>query len=59
MWRESLHNDPLMVQFDRMQVSLNVMYASSMHKQAKSVGLHDEIGSAVAMHVVCYGHSQS
>jgi hypothetical protein len=48
-----------MVQFDRMQVSLNVMYASSMHKQAKSVGLHDEIGSAVAMHVVCYGHSQS
>jgi hypothetical protein len=31
-------NDCLMVQFDKMQVSLKVMYASSAHKQAKSVG---------------------
>jgi hypothetical protein len=48
-----------MVQFDRMQVSLNAMYASSVHKQAKSLGSHDELGSAVAMHVVCCGYRQS
>jgi hypothetical protein len=43
-----------MVQLDTMQVSLKLMYGTSVHWQAKSVGsVHVECGSAFAMQVVC------
>lgn len=46
-------NASLMVQLDTMHVSLKVMYGTSVHWQAKSVGsAHVECGSAFAMQVV-------
>ena len=51
---EDALNASLMVQLDTMHVSLKVMYGTSVHWQAKSVGsVHVECGSAFAMQVVC------
>ena len=45
-------NDCLMVQFDRIHVSLKDMYVSSMHKQAKSVAWHSVVVSPLVTQVV-------
>ena len=46
-----IHIAPLLVQLDRMQAPVVAVYASSLHKQGKSVSSHDEAGSAAVTQV--------
>lgn len=43
---------PLLVQLDRMQAPVVAVYASSLHKQGKSVSSQDEAGSALVTQVI-------
>lgn len=47
-----LHMAPLLVQVDRMQAPVVAVYASSLHKQGKSVSSHEEAGSADVTQVI-------
>lgn len=47
----SIHIAPLLVQVDKMQAPVVAVYASSLHKQGKSVSSHDESGSAAVTQV--------
>lgn len=51
----SIHIAPLLVQLDRMQAPVVAVYASSLHKQGKSVSSHDEAGSAAVTQVIYRG----
>lgn len=50
--RISIHIAPLLVQLDKMQAPVVAVYASSLHKQGKSVSSHDEAGSADVTQVI-------
>ena len=50
--RRTIHIAPLFVQLDKMQAPVVAVYASSLHKQGKSVSSHDEAGSADVTQVI-------